>query len=155
MRVTRPLATTLMAAALFASSFAYAEDRGSKDEAKAMAEAAAEHVKAVGPDKASKDFMQDKAKWTKKDLYVFMYDMKGTCLANGANEKLVGKNLMDMKDKTGKPIIAEFTKVAKNGGSGWVDYEWAHPQTQKVEGKTTYVMKVANFDGYVGVGAYR
>ena len=81
---------------------ARAQERGTKEEAKAMAEAAAAHVKRVGAERAFKDFNTDKAAWTKKDLYVVAFDWAGNCMANGANEKLVGKNLIEMKDQQGR-----------------------------------------------------
>lgn len=134
---------------------ALAEDRASKEEAKALVDAAVKHVKEVGPDQAFKDFTVDKVNWSKKDLYVFAYNMKGDCTANGGNDKFVGKNLLDLKDQNGKPLVKEFIQTASTSGQGWVEYEWPHPQTKKVEGKATYVQKLANYDGLVGVGAYR
>jgi cytochrome c len=134
---------------------AVAQDRGTKDEAKAMVDAAVEHVKKVGPEQAFKDFSTDKATWAKKDLYVFAYNMKGDCTAHGSNSALVGKNQMDLKDTTGKPIVKELIEKASSAGQGWVTYEWNHPQTKKPEPKDTYVQKLSNFDGLVGVGAYR
>lgn len=133
---------------------AVAQTAGTKEEAKAMVEAAVAHVKKVGPEQAFKDFTTDKANWTKKDLYVMAYDNTGKCVGHGANEKLIGKVLIDLKDPNGKPLIQELIKTAKAGG-GWVDYEWAHPQTKKLESKSTYAMKLSNFDGWVGVGVYR
>ena len=120
-----------------------------------MTEAAVAHVKKVGPEQAFKDFTTDKATWFKKDLYVMAYNHEGVCVGHGANDKLIGKNLMALKDANGKEILKEFTEVSKTKGSGWVDYEWAHPQTKKVESKTTYAHRLANFDGWVGVGVYR
>jgi hypothetical protein len=38
---------------------------------------------------------------------------------------------------------------------GWVDYQWPHPDTKKIESKSTYVRKLANYDGWVGVGILR
>jgi len=137
------------------ASSGWAEERGTKDEAKALADRAAAYVAQVGPEKAFKDF-NDKsaAQWRNKDLYVFAYNLKGDCLANGANSQLVGKNLIDMKDPEGKPIIREMI-AAVGSGSGAVDYNWPHPLTKKIEDKTSYVVKVPNYDGFVGVGAYR
>ena len=132
-----------------------AEERGTKDEAVAMTIAAVEHVKKVGREQAFKDFTEDKATWTKKDLYVMAYNHEGTCIAHGANGKLVGKNLINLKDADGKEIIKEFTAVSTGKGKGWVDYEWAHPQTKKVESKSTYAVKLPGYDGWVGVGIYR
>ena len=134
---------------------AVAQERGTKDEAVAMTNAAAEHVKKVGAEQAFKDFSEDKATWTKKDLYVMAYNHDGSCVAHGANAKMVGKNLLNLKDANGKEIIKEFTQVSKTKGAGWVDYEWAHPQSKKVESKSTYAVKLAGFDGWVGVGIYR
>ena len=82
-----------------------AEERGTKDEAVAMTSAAVEHVKKVGREQAFKDFTEDKATWTKKDLYVMAYNHEGTCIAHGANGKLVGKNLINLKDADGKVLV--------------------------------------------------
>ena len=50
--------------ALLASSPALAAEAGTQEEAKAMAMAAVEHVKKVGPEKAFKDFTTDKVEIT-------------------------------------------------------------------------------------------
>lgn len=144
--------------ALFASlafvAGASAQDHGTRDEAKAMAEAAIVHLKKVGNDKAFDDFTKDKANWVKKDLYVFLLDTDGAIKAHGANDKLVGKNLLNLKDQNGKEFVKEFVVVA-NKGEGWVDYDWAHPVSKKVEGKTTFVKRVAGTNLAVAVGVYR
>jgi cytochrome c len=148
----------LMVGALCLAAFqttAFAQERATKEEAKLMVDAAVAHVKKVGPEQAFKDFTVDKANWAKKDLYVFAYNMKGDCIANGGNDKFVGQNLIDLKDPTGKPIVKELIQTASSSGQGWVEYEWAHPQTKKVEAKASYVQKLANYEGLVGVGAYR
>lgn len=137
-----------------------AQEHGTREEARQMVDAAVAHAKKVGPEQAFKDFT-DKANtaWQKKDLYIFAYSMEGVNLAHGANEKLIGKKLIDIKDPNGKPLIQEMIKAlqtdsgAKDGA--WVDYEWPHPQSKKVESKTSYVRRFANFDGFVGVGVYR
>lgn len=143
-----------VALGLFAHG-ALAQERGTKDEAKAFAEAAAAHVKKVGPEKAFKDFSSDKAAWTKKDLYVVAFDMAGNCLAHGANEKLIGKNLIEMKDQSGKFFTKAMIDSTKASGAGWTDYEWVDPLTKRLAQKTTYSIKLAGFDGLVGVGVYR
>lgn len=139
---------------------AVAQEHGTRADARQMVDAAVAHATKVGPDQAFKDFT-DRANttWQKKDLYIFAYSMEGVSLAHGANEKLIGKKLIDIKDPKGKPLIQEMIKAlqsepgAKDGA--WVDYEWAHPQSKKVESKTSFVRRLANFDGFVGVGAYR
>ncbi|MDP3812296.1 MAG: cache domain-containing protein, partial [Hydrogenophaga sp.] len=102
--------------ALFASlafvSGAFAQDNGTRDEAKAMNEAAIAHLKKVGNDKAFDDFTKDKANWNKKDLYVILMDTDGAVKSHGANDKLVGKNLLNLKDQNGKEFVKEFMAVA-------------------------------------------
>ena len=139
---------------LFATP-ALAEERGTKPEAIAMVNAAFEHMKAVGAEKANADFTNDKAKWVKKDLYVFVFDDKGVFMSHGANDKLVGRNMANMKDANGKGIFPAMQEIAAKSGTGWVDYDWAHPQTKKVEGKTSYVRKTPDGKGLIGVGVYR
>jgi cytochrome c len=46
--------------------------------------------------------------------------------------------------------VARSAKAA-----GWVDYEWTHPATKKIEDKTSYIQRVPGQDAYVGVGIYR
>jgi len=156
MNTTRRLLTGLTLATMLAGGHAWAQDRGSKDEAKALAEAAAEHVKKVGADAAFKDFTSDKANWTKKDLYVLATSFSGNTLAHGGNAKLVGKGMLEVKDANGLAFVAKMIETAKSpAGKGWVDYDWPHPQTKKIEGKSTYVIKLPSGDAFVGVGIYR
>ena len=54
----------------------------------------------------------------------------------------------------GVPIVVSLLDKAAKGG-GWVEYEWAHPQTRKVEPKTTYARQLPDGTGFVGVGVYR
>lgn len=149
------IVTAALCALGFAVGAVQAQEVGSRDEAKAMVDAAVEHVKKVGPEKAFKDFTDKENKtWHKKDLYVFAYDMKGVNVAHGANDKLIGKDLIELKDPEGKLLIKELRDTAAKGG-GWVEYEWPHPQTKKIESKISYSKKMTNFDGFVGVGVYR
>jgi cytochrome c len=144
--------------AMFASlafvTGAFAQDQGTRDEAKAMNEAAIAHLKKVGNDKAFEDFTKDKANWVKKDLYVILMDTDGSVKSHGVNEKLVGKNLLNLKDQNGKEFVKEFMTVSSKG-EGWVDYDWPNPVSKKVEGKTTFVKRVAGTNLVMAVGVYR
>ena len=126
---------------------------GSKDEAVAMVkrvedifnkEGAAATFKAVS-DPSTKAFHD-------RDLYPFIYDLSGVCVAHGARPALIGKNLIDIKDQDGNYLIREM--IVKGPGSGWVDYKWPTPQTNRIEDKSSYVEKLGN-SYFVGVGIYR
>lgn len=153
MKISRRLTVLLCAGLLSMPSWA-ADEHGTKEEAKAMTERAVEHLKKVGPDKAFKDFMEDKASWRAKDMYVFALTMNGVMLSH-ANVKSIGKDLSGYEDSSGKFYIKELAKVAQVKGSGWVEYETTNPQTKTPEHKVSYVVKMPNYDGFIGVGVYR
>lgn len=153
MHYTSRIAATVLTAVCFALPAA-AQERGSKDEAKALVDAAYEHIKKVGPQKAYADFTTDKAAWTKKDLYVMVFDNKAVVLAHGGNEKLLGKDLSAVKDGNGKPVVTGLLDTAAKGG-GWYDYDWPDPISKKMMAKSTYARKQPNGEGFVGVGIYR
>lgn len=135
-------------------SASMAADRGSQDEAVAMVKKAVAYIKANGKEKAFADFANTANKdFHDRDLYIFVYDMNGVNLAHGNNPKMVGKNLMDMKDNDGVPIIKSFIDTAKTKGKGWVDYKWPNPVTKAVEAKSSYIEKVD--DMIVGAGIYK
>jgi cytochrome c len=144
-----------LVAAFVLAGACLAQERGDREGARAMVDAAVEHIRKVGPEQAFKDFT-DKANttWHKKDLYVFAYTLDGLNVGHGANERLIGKNLIDMRDPNGKFLIRELRDTAVKGG-GWVEYDWPHPHTRKIEAKVSYVRRTIAFEGFVGVGVYR
>jgi cytochrome c len=133
---------------------AVAADKASANEAVAMVKKAVALVKSDGREKAFAAFADPANKdFHDRDLYIYVYDMNGLSLAHGANPKMVGKNLLNMKDNEGKPMIQEMVKVAKEKGSGWVDYQWPNPVTKAIEAKSGYVERVD--DIFVGSGVYK
>lgn len=144
------LSTTLVALSL--NAFA-ATEMGTPDEAKAMSEKAAALVNEKGND-AFDTFAKEDGGFISKDLYVFCMDLKGTMLSHAKKPELVGKNLLDF-DKYGDKLFVKMIEVAKDGkGSGWVDYKWPHPSTDKISEKTSYIIKNEK-DFFCGVGAYK
>jgi signal transduction histidine kinase len=126
---------------------------GSQADAKVLVEKAVTFLKSNGKEKALTEFSKSKGTFDKGDLYVFAYDMNATIVAHPKNAKLIGKNLLEVPDTDGKLFRKEIVEVAKNKGSGWVDYKYMNPETKKVENKTTYVLRVE--DTIVCCGAYK
>ena len=131
-----------------------AGERGTADEAVAMVKKAVAYMKEHGKDKAFAAFADTNNKeFHDRDLYLFVYDFNGVAVAHGNNPKMVGKNLIDMKDSDGKAIIRGFIDIANTKGKGWFDYKWPNPVTKAVEQKSGYVEKV---DGLIiGSGIYK
>jgi cytochrome c len=128
---------------------------GTKPEAVAMVKRVQEMFKKDGPDATFKAVSDPSVKeFHDRDLYPFIYTLSGLCVAHGARPALIGKNLIDIKDQDGKYLIRDFIEVAKGPGSGWTDYKWPNPQTNKIEDKSSYSEKLGD-DYFVGVGVYR
>jgi hypothetical protein len=139
----------------FATIAIAADEKGNADQAQAMTKKAVAHFKSVGKEKAFADFSDPANKqFHDRDLYVMAYDLTGNNMAHGANSKLIGKNLLEIKDADDKFIIKEMIKTATTGkGSGWVEYKWPNPVTKALEPKSTYVEKVDTY--FIGVGIYK
>jgi cytochrome c len=131
-----------------------ASERGTAGEAMAMTKKAIALYKAEGAEKAFAQFNRADGPFRDRDLYIFVYDKSGTVLAIGSNPKLIGKNLIEMKDVDGVPIIKRFVELAFGGpGKGWVDYKWPNPVTKVVEPKSSYIERVG--DVLIGCGIYK
>lgn len=130
-------------------------EHGSEAEAQAMVTKAVALIKSAGPESAYKTFTENPgATFKDRDLYIFVYDFDGNCLAQGANAKMVGKNLLELKDIDGKPLIKDQIALVKAKGSGWYGpYRFNNPVTNKVETKKSYCMRGAG-DSYVCAGVY-
>jgi cytochrome c len=150
----RIVAVMITAAVLAFAGEASATELGSRDEAVAMVKRVEAMFAKDGADatfKAVSD--QSVTAFHDRDLYPFVYDMSGTCVAHGARPALIGKNLYDLKDQDGKYLIREIIDLANGPGSGWVNYKWPNLVTNKIEDKTSYVEKMGSY--FVGVGVYR
>jgi cytochrome c len=152
MRSITPIIFLLLCAAAPANA---ASDFATKDEAVAMVHRVHEKFEKEGPEATFKAVNDPSTKeFHDRDLYPFIYTLSGICVAHGARPALMGKNLIDLKDQDGKYLIRELAAVANGPGSGWVDYKWPNPITNKIEDKTSYVEKL-DTDYFVGVGVYR
>ena len=146
--LSRVLATVALVPMLWSAS-AQAQDIATLDEAQAMAERAVALFQAEGADAAFAAFNDDPT-FRDRDLYVFVLATDGTVAAHGANHNLMGRNVIDLRDPTGRQFIREFVEVAD---TDWVEYQWQNSQSGAVEDKTSYVVNVGDY--VIGVGAYQ
>jgi signal transduction histidine kinase len=125
----------------FAAASHAADEFASARDAEAIVGKAVKHIKAAGAQKAYEEFTNGKD-WKDRDLYVVVYALDGKVMAHGQNPKMVGKDLIDMKDPDGKPFVRERVDLAKSKGKFWQDYKFTDPVTKKVLPKQMYCEKV-------------
>ena len=130
----------------------FAVAAATKADAEAMVKKGIAYIKANGKDKALAEFSNPKGQFVSGELYIFAVDSKGITVAHGANAKLIGKNMLDLKDANGKLFMQEIVKVGKQG-NGWVEYKWTNPISSKIEPKIAYVQ--AEGDLTVVCGIYK
>ncbi len=150
-----PKISLLVMTALLATSAYAANERASADDCVALVKKAVAYVKANGKDKAFAEFNNPKGQFIDRNLYIFVYDLNGVNLAigNGNASKMVGKNLLDMRDAEGTYIIKGFIQTVKTKNQGWFDYKWPNPVTNAIEEKSSYIEKVDDY--MVGAGIYK
>jgi signal transduction histidine kinase len=76
------------------------------------------------------------------DTYVFVQGADGTELVNPAQPSLEGRNLMELKDLQGKPVVRDQMAALENADSAWVDCYWYRPGDNVPALKQTFVRKV-------------
>ncbi len=144
----------VLVSCLVGMGVARAEEKpGKPEEAIAMVKKATAFLKANGREKALAEFSNPKGRFVDRDLYVTVYDVSGNCLAHGFNPKMVGKNMIELKDPDGKPFIKERSEAAKTRDQFWIDYRYINPATKQLGSKSMYTEKVG--DLLVSCGVYK
>ncbi len=132
-----------------------ADKKGTSAEAIAMVDRAIAHIKKAGREKAFADFSDQKGSFIDRDLYVVVYDMKGKVLAHGANAKMIGKDVIDLRDVDGKLFVKERVEMMSKApnAKGWQEYKFMNPVSRQIEPKSMYLQRFE--DVMVGCGIYK
>jgi cytochrome c len=149
---TLTLISTSLTLALALGSAHAAKDAGTED-AIAMVKKGVTFIKASGKDKGYAEISNKQGQFIDRDLYLVVYGLDGTVRAHGANEKMIGKNLIELKDIDGKPFVKERVELAQAKGTFWQDYKFTNPVTKKIEPKSMYCEKLE--DAVVCGGIYK
>lgn len=88
-------------------------------------------------------------KFIKGELYLYVFEPQGVCLAHGEEENLVWSNLYNLQDDYGSFIVQDILAKARDGG-GWLTYRWRNAT------KNSYVkqVRVGEKTYVVGSGYY-
>lgn len=131
-------AAVVIATALSTAAFAAGDQRVTAKEAEAMVKKGVAYIKANPRAKAMVDITDKSGQFVDRELYLTVYSPDGTALAHGANEKFVGKNMIDLRDGDGKEHIRERMELAKTKTTFWQDFKFPNPVTKKIEPKQMY-----------------
>ncbi|MFL6651379.1 MAG: cache domain-containing protein [Sulfurifustaceae bacterium] len=121
-------------------------------EARALAYKAAAHLEKLGARAAFKKFMDPDGDYFPRDLYVFVVDLEGTMVVNGAFPQSIGASVLNAEDAKGRHYIRQMLHIATQRGEGRIEYLWYNPCTGEYTNKTTFFKRVGEY--VVAVGAY-
>ena len=85
--------------------------------------------------------------------YFWINDNTMTMLVH-PNAGLIGKSMADFKDTNGKFVFREMVALVAAAGSGFVDYQWAKPGSERPVAKVSFVKGFAPWGWVVGSGIY-
>ena len=125
------------AAAVSINAAANTAEHGTEADAQAMVKKAVAYYQKNGRDKSMAEFQKQPGPFVDRDIYVTVYDMKGDCLSQ-INPKMVGKNMIDLRDADGVYLIRDRVEAAKKADSGWQEYKFFNPVSKKVEPKRVF-----------------
>jgi cytochrome c len=121
-------------------------------QAKAMLEKAVATIRTAGAAPAFAAFNRKDGAFNTGELYVFVFDLNGVYEAYGAHSRLVGRDVSDLTDAEGKPIVRDMIEIARTSGHGKINYVWLNRADNRIERKMSLIELVG--DHVVGVGYY-
>ena len=131
------------------SNAASGQQGGTSEEAKALLEKAIAEVRA--DEKAALEkFNKADGEYRDRDLYVFCFD--GSSGVTTAHPTLLGQNVRDQKDETGKAFGEEMFTSAKEGVTSEISYLWPRPGETEPTATRSYYTRAGN--QVCGVGFY-
>ena len=86
--------------------------------------------------------------------YFWINDFTPTIVMHPIRAELVGKDVSEIKDPTGKFVYLEMIKVVKASGAGAVGYLWPKPGSDHPVEKISYVQGFQPWGWIVGSGVY-
>ena len=118
---------------------------------------AAEEIERVGKE-AFPEFRKEESKWFHDDSYIFVWGLDGLRYVYPPDVSEEGKNMLTLKDISGRPIGRMFVEIARQpSGEGWVHYQWPRPGEINPTWKSTSIKRAvapSGKDYLVGSGDY-
>ena len=132
---------------------AEAQELASPADAEALFDRAMVYVDEHGIEAAREAFNDPEGEFVDRDLYVFCITYEGIRTAFGINPAHIGRSVMELQDREGRPIVAGMIEVAQAGGRGVFEYTWPNPVTNMIGPKYSFIEEVGP-DEFCGLGYY-
>jgi polar amino acid transport system substrate-binding protein len=122
-----------------------------KAELVSFVKSAVAYVQERGKDAALKEFSNKTGSFVRGDLYIFAYDLNGTCIAHPFNPDLVGQT--GLSDINGVDVVGREIALANRGG-GSMYIVFPNPTHDGREEVKLLYIENANDSMYLGSGLY-
>jgi methyl-accepting chemotaxis protein len=86
--------------------------------------------------------------------YFFVTDINSKMLVHAIKPEMEGQDQSNLKDTTGKLIIASLVRICKEEGEGSVDYLWEKSKEAGIVPKTTYAKLYEPWGWVIATGVY-
>ncbi|PKN41001.1 MAG: hypothetical protein CVU60_13330 [Deltaproteobacteria bacterium HGW-Deltaproteobacteria-18] len=87
--------------------------------------------------------------------YFFATGLDGVEQLFSDRPELEGHNLLDMRDREGKPVIRDMIRIARQEGEGYYEYLWTKPGSKdNRHRKLAYIRHFPGLDWLIGTGEY-
>ncbi|OEU75796.1 MAG: hypothetical protein BA874_06960 [Desulfuromonadales bacterium C00003068] len=86
--------------------------------------------------------------------YFWIQDVTPAMVMHPIKPKLDGKNLSSVVDPNGKALFVEMSRIAKQQGQGYVNYQWTKPGLATPVDKVSFVKLQSDWGWIVGGGLY-
>lgn len=95
-------------------------------------------------------------RWDNGRGYYFIINTQGVEILSPLNKELEGIQVSSVVDAEGKRLFKEMLDIAKNDGSGYIEYLWSKQELPKEshERKISYLKKFEPFDWIIVTGEY-
>ena len=137
MNRTHAMTSALMMAGALTAGVASAQV-ATPDDAVAMVRKGVASIKANGKAKTLAEINNTQGSFRARDLYLTVYSKDGMALAHGANNRMVGTQLRDIRDGDGYSYLRDRMEIARTRPVFWQEIKYVNPLTREVEAKAAY-----------------
>ena len=152
---TLPAFGLLLAATLPATATTVEPELAATKDLMVLVEGAAELIAEEGVEAACREFREEDSSWYSGESYVFVLDMDGQAICHPAQPTLEGRDLSEMRDPAGRPIMGNMLRELESSDDGWVHYQWRRPGGSLFYWKTTHVRRARHGENEYVVGSGR